>query len=790
MMDQSEQRVAAKTMYEAELAGLKEREARGEAVPALSYKRVGERYRNELNRLGAVERESERLGRQSARNYELMLERTRAEGAARRAARERRDERDRAASSTASATAAEQPTQSAPPVKSQSDIRGLLRSTPQSALSEVAEPGIDPAIYREFYRTWGPDAKPTRPLPPSPKPGEPTESDFVLNRLSPEVKQRIAALGREEEGFGARLRAMDPAARNAMIKTLADYPMGEQMAALSDLEAQAQGPVTAGAMEKAALGMDGRLEAAWASRPPEYRAEYEKLVEEYKRQGVDVATMGERGLAGFHADLNRRLARAYPDRYGTTISPGPEGPQSFGEHLAAGVQGLNERTPGLNLGSQLESLAYLGSAVGPGAPVGAGIAGIGAMNQAASSETMEDDTLMAGLGLMLPVIRKQRLVPPTAPEPPQGQLPPRTLVTPPPGPAAPNRQLERTLVTPPPGPAPVSRQLPPGSVTDDALSTVQAEAKAAPAPAPASKEGLAATARTTPEAAARDASASGKVDPGIAVRETAEQGLLPGFRRSTAPSDTKNLNVVREFQTAPDSPTFQVVTDPKTGRTGSFTVIDSPGEGGRPVVFLKVNGETVPFYRSQGGTSGKTAGEWYPFFGTDADGWLIKGNLKQLKGGFDVPEVQQAQKYLNSNFAAATPDEAVSKLRTFFNSPVTDYPSENLINRGAMRTGDDAAFSGVPRGRVNAWDAQRGGAGSPAAANVQRYLREQQAAMRGTPRVSTPDMAPPPKDVPGQMTFDRQFSRAERKQADLLQKNEDRLRSLVDGVLMGFNQGG
>lgn len=70
--------------------------------------------------------------------------------------------------------------------------------------------------------------------------------------------------------------------------------------------------------------------------------------------------------------------------------------------------------------------------------------------------------------------------------------------------------------------------------------------------------------------------------------------------------------------------------------------------GTRIAVIADVNGVQVPFYQSSGGTGGKISGEWYPFFG-NSGAWLIKGNIEDLKRGYDIPELKEMMDYLNTN---------------------------------------------------------------------------------------------------------------------------------------------
>lgn len=76
---------------------------------------------------------------------------------------------------------------------------------------------------------------------------------------------------------------------------------------------------------------------------------------------------------------------------------------------------------------------------------------------------------------------------------------------------------------------------------------------------------------------------------------------------------------------------------------------------GRKVVLVNVLGETVPFYCSQNGTSGKQKGSWYPFFGfakkKNVDGseygWFIKGG-HEMENGYNIDSIKNAMNKLNS----------------------------------------------------------------------------------------------------------------------------------------------
>jgi hypothetical protein len=194
------------------------------------------------------------------------------------------------------------------------------------------------------------------------------------------------------------------------------------------------------------------------------------------------------------------------------------------------------------------------------------------------------------------------------------------------------------------------------------------------------------------------------------------QGLLPFAERSTAPAGAKNPNVTREFKLSDDGPNFQEVTDPQTGSTGSFTVYEAAGEPARPIVFVNVNGDTIPFYRSSSGTSGKTAGSWYPVAGFDEGGWLVKGNVRannpkanplwSVDEGYNNPSIRKTMEYLNNrypgtssvddtlkalerDFGPSAKREGVAAPRYKGNLPAALTPLENaesmvLVNRAAL----------------------------------------------------------------------------------------------------------
>ena len=69
---------------------------------------------------------------------------------------------------------------------------------------------------------------------------------------------------------------------------------------------------------------------------------------------------------------------------------------------------------------------------------------------------------------------------------------------------------------------------------------------------------------------------------------------------------------------------------------------------GRVFTLAKVGDFYLPFYISSAGTSGKIAGEWYPFFGYN--NWLVKGRVG-TKGEMEYSQkISDIQKLLNDNF--------------------------------------------------------------------------------------------------------------------------------------------
>lgn len=87
---------------------------------------------------------------------------------------------------------------------------------------------------------------------------------------------------------------------------------------------------------------------------------------------------------------------------------------------------------------------------------------------------------------------------------------------------------------------------------------------------------------------------------------------------------------------------------------------------GRFVVVTRVGEGHLPFYISSAGTSGKRAGEWYPFFGYTGD-WIVKGDITSKQGDMEYSQkISEVQNILNENLR---------------------FPSRNISPKGKFGTG-------------------------------------------------------------------------------------------------------
>ena len=71
--------------------------------------------------------------------------------------------------------------------------------------------------------------------------------------------------------------------------------------------------------------------------------------------------------------------------------------------------------------------------------------------------------------------------------------------------------------------------------------------------------------------------------------------------------------------------------------------------GVRYPVVMNINGKNLGFYQSTEGTDGKTAGTWYPMFGTHR-GWIVKGGtVEEMRDGYNDESIQKGLNLLNRN---------------------------------------------------------------------------------------------------------------------------------------------
>lgn len=121
------------------------------------------------------------------------------------------------------------------------------------------------------------------------------------------------------------------------------------------------------------------------------------------------------------------------------------------------------------------------------------------------------------------------------------------------------------------------------------------------------------------------------------------------------------------------------------GKTWSFNV-------GRPIVFAKVAGETIPFYRSLSGTDGKNKSEWYPFFGFAHDGWFVKSSGTISRGV--NPELENIRQILNATLNWDAEEDKKIGTQNVFSHPFWQdgetgkrHMNHMVLNEAVFRTG-------------------------------------------------------------------------------------------------------
>ena len=75
-----------------------------------------------------------------------------------------------------------------------------------------------------------------------------------------------------------------------------------------------------------------------------------------------------------------------------------------------------------------------------------------------------------------------------------------------------------------------------------------------------------------------------------------------------------------------------------------------PNNSDRPMVLLDLGKGKLAFYQSSEGTSGKEAGDWYPFFGIGSQGYIIKGEVSKMNTGYNQPQIKEIMNTLNSYY--------------------------------------------------------------------------------------------------------------------------------------------
>ena len=77
----------------------------------------------------------------------------------------------------------------------------------------------------------------------------------------------------------------------------------------------------------------------------------------------------------------------------------------------------------------------------------------------------------------------------------------------------------------------------------------------------------------------------------------------------------------------------------------------------RPMVLLDLPKGKLAFYQSSEGTSGKEAGDWYPFFGIGSQGYIIKGEVSKMNTGYNQPQIKEIMNTLNSYYPPVNSDK-------------------------------------------------------------------------------------------------------------------------------------
>ena len=124
-----------------------------------------------------------------------------------------------------------------------------------------------------------------------------------------------------------------------------------------------------------------------------------------------------------------------------------------------------------------------------------------------------------------------------------------------------------------------------------------------------------------------------------------------------------NMDPLKDVLVVPNN--TLIVIDKKTGKEIINKELNPEGAvvfeamQGRLFVVANINGQLIPFYKSSAGTSGKTQGEWYPFFGYTG-AWLVKGGIDKATGKMNYsPEIDKVTTLLNENLVF--PDKYIDR---------------------------------------------------------------------------------------------------------------------------------
>jgi hypothetical protein len=148
-----------------------------------------------------------------------------------------------------------------------------------------------------------------------------------------------------------------------------------------------------------------------------------------------------------------------------------------------------------------------------------------------------------------------------------------------------------------------------------------------------------------------------------------------------------NMEPLKDILVVPNN--NLTVIDKKTGKEIVNTELNPEGAvvfeamQGRLFVVTNVNGQLIPFYKSSAGTSGKTQGDWYPFFGYTG-AWLVKGGINKATGKMSYsPEIDKVTNLLNENLVF--PDKYINRttnnIKNKKGEVLVDFNKNFKINR-------------------------------------------------------------------------------------------------------------